>query len=348
MCQYSASDGQANDWHLVHWGQLLASGAGLLCVEATAVTPDGRISPGDLGLYDDACEQALHDKLQRARRQMPPMPVAIQLAHAGRKASSHAPWNGGQLIPAAQGGWTPQAPSAIPHLPGEPPPAALDEAGLEHIRRAFAAAAARADRIGVDAIELHMAHGYLLHEFLSPLANHRADAFGGTLENRMRFPLQVFDAVRAVWPERRPLGVRISGTDWVEGGWDIEQSIELAGVLKARGCDWIDVSSGGVSAQQRIKAEPGYQVPLARAIRRASGLATIAVGLISDPVHADAIIGDGDADLVAIARAFLWNPRWPWHAAAKLGASAVAPCQYYRSLPREAAGAFGDVKIGMR
>jgi len=348
MCQYSAHDGRANDWHLAHWGQLLMSGAGMLCIEATAVTPEGRITAGDLGLYDDATERALADVLQRARALAPPAAVALQIAHAGRKASSQAPWDGGALVPPAEGGWVPVAPSALSHAADEPPPAALDDAGLAGTRDAFAAAARRAVRAGVDAIELHMAHGYLLHQFLSPLANRRDDRYGGTLDNRMRFPLEVFDAVRAAWPAERPLGVRISATDWVDGGWDLAQSIELARALAARGCDWIDVSSGGVSPLQKIKAGPGFQVPFAREIRRATGMTTIAVGLISDAAQAEAIVAEGDADLVAMARAFLWDPRWPWHAAASLGATVRAPRQYARAAPREAAGVFGSPRTGQR
>jgi 2,4-dienoyl-CoA reductase-like NADH-dependent reductase (Old Yellow Enzyme family) len=348
MCQYSSVDGAAGDWHLVHWGQLLLSGAGLVCIEATAVLPEGRITPGDLGLYDDMTERALRNYLHRARALAPSTAVAIQLAHAGRKASSRAPWDGGKLIPIAEGGWAPVAPSAVPHLLDEAPPLALDDAGLVRIREAFERAAERALAIGVDAIELHMAHGYLLHEFLSPISNRRGDRYGGSFDNRARFPLEVFDAVRAKWPAERPLGVRISATDWVEGGWDLAQSIELVRELESRGCDWIDVSSGGVSPQQKIKAEPGIHVPFAREIRRATGLTTIAVGLISVPAHAEAIVARGDADMVAMARAILWNPRWPWHAAAKLGATVPGPRQYYRAVPHEAAGVFGDVRIGQR
>jgi 2,4-dienoyl-CoA reductase-like NADH-dependent reductase (Old Yellow Enzyme family) len=218
MRQYSAVDGCATDWHLVHWGQMLMSGAGLFTIEATAVTADGRITPGCLGLYDDACEAALSRTLDRARRQNPPIAVAMQLAHAGRKGSSNVPWEGGQLIPATDGGWTPVAPSALPHAAHEPPPAALDLQGLAVIREAFVASARRAERAGIDALELHMAHGYQLHEFLSPLANQRTDAYGGTFDRRIAFPLEVFDAVRAAWPQSRPLGVRLSCSDWVDGG----------------------------------------------------------------------------------------------------------------------------------
>jgi 2,4-dienoyl-CoA reductase-like NADH-dependent reductase (Old Yellow Enzyme family) len=333
MCQYSAEQGRANDWHLVHWGQLLQSGAGMFTIEATAVTEDGRITHGCLGLYDDACAAALTERLARAREQAPPMPVAIQLAHAGRKSSSRRPWEGGTPLPIAEGGWVPSAPSPIPVGPGGEMPAELDAAGISRIVDAFAASARRALDAGIDAIELHMAHGYLLHEFLSPLSNHRTDAYGGSFENRIRAPLAVFDAVRAAWPQPRPLGVRVSSVDWVEGGWTLEETIELAKLLKARGCDWIDVSSGGVSSQQKITLGPGYQVPFAREVRAATGMTTMAVGLITDPSHADAIVAAGDADLVALARALLWNPRWPWQAAAALGGKLSGPKPYGRALP---------------
>lgn len=348
MCQYSADEGCATDWHLVHWGQLLQGGAGLTCIEATAVTAQGRISPGDLGLWDNATEQALGQTLARARHQAPPKPVALQLAHAGRKGSSHRPWETGALIPPEQGGWIPVAPSALAHADSEPPPAALDLAGLAATRDAFADAARRAERIGIDALELHMAHGYLLHQFLSPLANVRTDAYGGSFENRIRFPLEVFDAVRARWPEGRPLGVRVSATDWVQGGWTLAETVELARRLAARGCDWIDVSSGGISPRQQIKLGPGYQVPFARDIRRACGMVTMAVGLITAPRQAETIIASGDADLVALARGILWNPHWAWHAAAALGSSVAAPPQYSRSAPREAGAVFGDARIAQR
>ncbi len=349
MCQYSADEGCATDWHLIHWGQLLLSGAGMLTIEATAVTRDGRITPGCLGLYDDACERALGDRLARARRQAPPMAVALQLAHAGRKGSSQRPWEGGALIPPEAGGWTPLAPSAIPHAQGEPAPTALDAAGLARVRAAFVAAAQRAERSGIDALELHLAHGYLLHEFLSPLANRRDDAYGGSFTRRMKFPLEVFDAVRAAWPERRPLGARISATDWMEGGWTLEDSIALAQELKSRGCDWIDVSSAGISPLQKITATgPGIHVPFARAIRSATGITTMAVGLITEPKHAEAIIANGDADLVAMARALLRDPRWPWRAAAELAATVRGAPQYWRALTKENAGIFGDLRAGQR
>jgi len=348
MCQYSAVDGRAVDWHTVHWGQLLQSNAGMFTIEATAVSALGRITYGCLGLYDDACETALGERLAIARSIAPPIPIAIQLAHAGRKGSSQVPWEGGQLIPLDQGGWTPVAPSAIAQLEHEALPAALDLAGIAQIKREFVAAAERASRIGIDAIELHMAHGYLLHEFLSPLSNQRNDAYGGSFDNRVRFPLEVFAAVRNAWPQDKPLGVRVSATDWVEGGWTLEESIELARRLQSAGCDWIDTSSGGVSPRQKIPLGPGYQVHLARAIRKATSMPTMAVGLITDAAQAEAIVAAHDADLVAMARALLWDPRWPWHAAATLGAQVQVPKPYWRSAPREAGNVLAYAKIGMR
>jgi 2,4-dienoyl-CoA reductase-like NADH-dependent reductase (Old Yellow Enzyme family) len=349
MCQYSADNGCATDWHLIHWGQLLLSGAGMMTIEATAVTPEGRITAGCLGLFDDATEKALASTLARARRQAPSMPVAIQLAHAGRKGSSARPWDGGKLVPPAQGGWTPVAPSAVPHAEGETPPAALDAAGLAAVRAAFVAATRRAATVGADAIELHMAHGYLLHEFLSPVANRRVDDYGGSFDNRVRFPLEVFDAVRAAWPADRPLGVKVSATDWVDGGWTPEDSAELARRLKARGCDWLVASSGGVSPAQRLPAPtPGIHVPFAREIRRASGIVTMAVGLITDAEQADGVIAAGDADMVALARAFLRDPRWPWRAATVLGAKVAGVPQYARSLTKEMAAIFGEIRVGQR
>jgi 2,4-dienoyl-CoA reductase-like NADH-dependent reductase (Old Yellow Enzyme family) len=320
----------------------------MFTIEATAVNAEGRISPGDLGLYDDACEEAIARNLARARAQCPPLAVALQLAHAGRKASSRAPWDGGDLILPADGGWTPVAPSAVPHAAHEPAPIALDEAGLAAVRDAFADSARRAERAGIDALELHMAHGYLLHEFLSPIANRRTDRYGGDFESRIRFPLEVFDAARAAWPGNRPLGVRLSCTDWVDGGWTLEQSVEFSRRLVARGVDWIDASSGGVSPHQSIPLGPGYQVRFAGEIKRATGATTIAVGLVTDAEQAASIVAAGDADMIAMARAFLWEPRWAWHAAAVLGASVVPPPQYLRSAPRGASGAFGAAKIAQR
>jgi 2,4-dienoyl-CoA reductase-like NADH-dependent reductase (Old Yellow Enzyme family) len=350
MCQYSAVDGLAGDWHLIHLGQLALSGAALLIVEATAVTPEGRITPGCLGLWSDAHEAALGRVLATVRRYSQ-MPVAIQLAHAGRKASSEVPWRGGALIPPdapGRGGWVPLAPSALPHAEGEAAPRSLDDAGLARIRDGFADAARRAHRLGLAAIELHAAHGYLLHEFLSPVSNQRSDRYGGSLDHRMRYPLEVFDAVRAAVPASMPVGVRLSATDWLEGGWDLEQSVVFARALHARGASFVHVSSGGISPRQQIPLGPGYQVPLAERIRAETGLPAIAVGLITDPEQAEAIVAGGRADLVALARAMLFNPHWPWAAAAKLGGQVQAPPQYWRSQPRGLTQLFGDARTGQR
>lgn len=347
MCQYSAVDGIVQPWHDVHLGQLAIGGAGLLIVEATAVEAIGRITAGCVGLYDDATETALRALLARLRS-VSPMPLALQLGHAGRKASSGRPWEGGQLVPAHAGGWQPVAPSPIPQLEGEPAPRELDAAGLERLREAFVQAARRADRLGFDAIEMHAAHGYLLHEFLSPIANQRTDAWGGSLENRMRFPLEVFAAMRAAWPAHKPMGVRISATDWLDGGWDVASSCALAQALERLGCDWIDVSSGGISPKQRITLAPGYQVPFAAAIREAVSMPVMAVGLITEPRQAEEILTSGKADLIAVARAFLNDPRWAWRAAAELGATVQAPRQYWRCQPADRKGLFGEIRFGAR
>lgn len=332
MCQYSAVDGVPGDWHLVHLGQLAQSGAGLVIVEATGVVPEGRISPGCPGLYDDATEAAFA-RLVRHHHALGHGRIGIQLAHAGRKGSTDLPWQGGGPVPAEAGGWTPEAPSALPYLPEWLVPQALDAAGLDRLRAAFADAARRAVRAGFELIEVHAAHGYLLHEFLSPLSNQRSDAYGGSLENRMRFPLEVFAAVRAAVPEDMPVIVRISASDWVEGGWDLEQSVAFCAALAELGCDLIDVSSGGLDHRQKIVTGPGYQTGFAAEIRARTGLPVIAVGQITDPVQAESILRSGQADAVALARAMLWNPRWPWHAAEALGAQLALPLQYERSAP---------------
>jgi 2,4-dienoyl-CoA reductase-like NADH-dependent reductase (Old Yellow Enzyme family) len=347
MCQYSAVHGEATDWHLMHLGHLALSGAALLIIEATAVEPEARISAGDIGLWSDATEAALAKVLQSVRKYSN-MPIAIQLGHAGRKASSRVPWEGGQLQPVEQGGWWPMAPSATAYSATEPPPRAMTQDDLQRVRQAFASAAQRAHRLGLDAIEIHAAHGYLLHQFLSPLSNERSDEYGGVLENRMRFPLEVFDAVRAAVPASMAVGIRVSGTDWVEGGWDVEQTVAFGQALRARGCDYIHVSSGGLSPLQKIPLGPNYQVPLAERVRRDTGLPTIAVGLITEPEQAENIIVQGQADFVALARGILFDPRWPWHAAAKLGAQVEAPPQYWRSQPRGLSTLFGDVVMGQR
>jgi 2,4-dienoyl-CoA reductase-like NADH-dependent reductase (Old Yellow Enzyme family) len=335
MCQYSAVDGCMTDWHVIHLGHLALSGAALLTIEATAVLPDGRITYGDVGLWDDANEAAIARTLASVRR-WSDMPIAIQLAHAGRKASTELPWKGGvQIAPDRPNGWQTVAPSAIPFLPDERPPVALDRQGLARVRAAFAAAAQRAARLGLDAVQIHCAHGYLLHEFLSPLSNLRDDQYGGSLENRMRFPLEVFDAVRAAFPADRAVTVRVSGTDWADGGWDIEQTIVLAQALEARGCAALHVSSGGLVPYQQIPVGPSYQVPLARAVKTKTRMPVIAVGLITEFEQAEAVVGTGDADMIALARTILYDPRWPWHAAAHFGAQVKAPDQYLRSQPRQ-------------
>lgn len=309
--------------------------------------PQARISPGDLGLWSDANEAALGNVVQAIRKHSD-MAVAIQLGHAGRKASSRVPWEGGHSIPLAEGGWKTCAPSAQPFAEHDEAPVALDQAGLQRVRDAFAAAARRADRLGIDAIEVHSAHGYLLHQFLSPLSNRREDAYGGSLENRLRFPLEIFEVVRANFSAHKPVGVRISATDWVEGGWDIEQSAVYAAELKKRGCAFMDVSSGGLSPLQKIPLGPGYQVPFAARIKRDTGMPTMAVGLITEAEQAEKIIASGEADMVALARGILYDPRWPWHAAEKLGAQVDAPPQYWRSQPRTAKHLFSEVIPGAR
>jgi len=335
MCQYSAVDGRMTDWHLIHLGHLALSSAALLTIEATAVLPEGRITYADVGLWSDETEDAIGRTLESVRH-WSPMPIAIQLAHAGRKASSEVPWKGGgHLAPNHPNGWQTVSASAVPYNEGWHTPSALDAEGLARTRDAFAAAARRAARLGIDAVQLHGAHGYLLHQFLSPLSNRREDEYGGSLENRMRFPLEVFDAVRAAFPAERAVTMRVSGTDWAEGGWDIEQTVVFARVLERRGCAAVHVSSGGLTPHQRIPLGPSYQVPLARAVKQATTMPVVAVGLITEFEQAEAIVGTGDADIVALARAILFDPRWPWHAAAHFGARVRAPNQYLRSQPRQ-------------
>jgi 2,4-dienoyl-CoA reductase-like NADH-dependent reductase (Old Yellow Enzyme family) len=318
MCQYSADNGCATDWHLIHLGGLALSGAGLLLLEASAVNARGRITYADLGLYDGATEAALAGVVASLRRHST-IPIGIQLAHAGRKASTRRPWDGGGAIaPDAANGWLTLGVSDRPFNDGAPSPQR-----------------ASSDDLGLDCVEIHAAHGYLLHQFLSPLSNDRRDDYGGSLDNRMRLTLRVFDAVRAALPSTIALGVRISATDWVDGGWDLTQSLALASALDARGCQFIDVSSGGLSPHQRIPLGAGYQVPFATAIRQAVSMPVIAVGLITEAQQAEAIIADEQADAVALARALLYDPRWPWHAAAALGATVPASPQYLRSQPRE-------------
>ena len=338
MCQYSAQDGCMNDWHLIHLGQLALSGAALLTIEATAVLPEGRITWADVGLWNDATEAAMRRTLEGIRR-WSDMPIGIQLAHAGRKASTEVPWKGGaQIAPGSEHGWQTEAPSAIAFTEGTVASTALDRDGLRRVRDAFAASAVRAARLGIDVVQIHGAHGYLIHQFLSPLSNQRTDEYGGSLQNRMRFPLEIFDAVRAAFPAGKSVTARLSGTDWVAGGWDVEQTVEFAQQLERHGCDVIHVSSGGLHRSQKIPAVPGYQVPLARAVKRAVGVPVVAVGLITSYEHAESIVATGDADMIALARAILYDPRWPWHAAAELGAKVIAPNQYLRAEPQRFKG----------
>lgn len=341
MCQYSSEEGRATEWHAFHWPNLAQSGAALAIIEATAVEARGRISWADLGLWDDTTEAAFAKALAATRRYSS-MPIGVQLAHAGRKASTHRPWDhhGAQIAPDAPHGWQTVSASPVAYSEGQHAPDALDQAGIDAVVAAFADSARRAVRLGLQLIEIHAAHGYLLHQFLSPLSNLRDDAYGGTLENRMRLALQVFDAVKAAVPRSVAVGIRISATDWVDGGWDLAQSLVLAKALDARGCHFIHVSSGGLHPAQRIALTPGYQVPFAEAIKRDVAMPVIAVGLITEPQQAEDILVREQADAIAIARGILYDPRWPWHAAAALGAKiAVAP-QYLRSAPRAYAANF--------
>lgn len=347
MCQYSAREGNPTDWHYVHLGNLALSGAGLLCLEATAVVPGGRITPFDLGLYNDDNNAALQG-LVKTLRTVSPIKLGIQLSHAGRKASSRAPWDGGSLIGIAEGGWQTEGPSALAQRPDEPPPAEMTVADIDRVTAAFVGAARRAEHIGFDIIELHMAHGYLMHQFLSPLSNQRADEYGGSLENRMRMPLEVFQMVRDAVGDRVPVGVRLSASDWVEGGWEIEQSVALCKRLEALGCSYLDISSGGLSPEQKIPVGPGYQVAFAARIKQEVGIPVISVGLITEAAQAEAILQEGKADMIAMARAMLYNPRWPWHAAAELGGSVMAPPQYWRCAPHGSPQIFGNIRTGQR
>ncbi|WP_137169093.1 NADH:flavin oxidoreductase/NADH oxidase [Marinomonas sp. FW-1] len=337
MCQYSAESGHAGSWHRMHYGSLATSGAGLLILEATAVEAIGRISAGDLGLWDDATEAALHSVLSDVRA-WSPIRIGIQLGHAGRKASCHVPWQGGHKLTESEGGWQTVAPSELSFNEQDEAPASLDLAGLERIKQAFVDSALRSVRVGIELIEIHAAHGYLLHQFLSPLSNQRQDQYGGSLENRLRFPLEVFEAVREAVPSSIPVGVRLSATDWVDGGWDVEQSIVFSQQLEQLGCDYLHISSGGLSPLQSIDVKPGYQLPFARDIREQVSIPVIGVGLITEPQQAEDVLKQGDADFVALGRAVLFNPHWPWQAAVALDAQVQAPPQYLRSEPHGSKG----------
>ena len=329
MCQYSSDDGFANDWHFVHLGSRAVGGAGLVVLEATAVLPEGRISPRDLGIWDDRHVEGLARCVRFMADQG--VPAGVQLAHAGRKASTAPPWEGGRVVPADAGGWRPVAPSAVPFREGDPPPHELSVEEIRGVVAAFAAAARRARAAGFRVIELHAAHGYLLHQFLSPLSNRRTDAYGGSFENRVRFTLETVDAVRGAWPDEHPLWVRVSATDWALGGWDVQQTVELARLLAARGVDLVDCSTGGLVGGVKIPVGPGYQVEFAERVRAETGIATGAVGLITRPEQADAIVREGKADVVLLARELLRDPYWPLKAGKALGVRVKWPVQYERA-----------------
>ena len=331
MCQYSSVDGFASDWHLVHLGSRAVGGASTVISEATAIFPEGRISPDDLGIWKDEHIEKLAQITAFIKKQgcVP----GIQLAHAGRKASTAAPWKGRGGVAEDEGGWVPVAPSALPFADHYPMPKAMDTAGIRKIISDFAAAAQRAQRAGFAVAEIHAAHGYLLHQFLSPLSNQRTDDYGGSFENRIRLLLEVIEAVKAVWPRELPLFVRISATDWAPGGWDADDSVRLAGILKAAGVDLIDVSTGGLASHQQIPVGPAYQLPFAARIKRETGILTSTVGLITHAVQAEAILANGDADMVMMARELLRNPYFPLQAAAELGEEVAWPVQYERAKP---------------
>ncbi len=356
MCQYSARDGLMQPWHQTHLGTMALSGAGLLMVEATAVEPRGRITPACVGLFNDSTEDAMRHTIHHVR-QISTMPIGLQLGHAGRKASSDVPWRKGVALLPDEGGWQTVAPSAIAHREAEPVPNELDDSGLAKISESFRLATQRACSIGFDLIEIHMAHGYLMHQFLSPVANQRTDQFGGTLENRMRFPLSVFDEVKnAIAASGRtiPIGVRLSASDWLENvstatdSWTIEQSVVFCQQLQAKGCDFIDVSSAGISPLQEIEIKPGYQVPFAEQLKQSVDIPVTAVGLITDPAHANQIISENKADAVMLGRGFLADPRWPWRAAAALGATLDAPAPYWRCIPSDMPNPFSETTYGTR
>lgn len=329
MCQYSSDDGVPTEWHFVHLGSRAVGGAGLVMVEATAVSPEGRISPADSGIWSDAHVEAF-ERITRFIAEQGAVP-GIQLGHAGRKASTDVPWRGGRAVSDESGGWEPVAPSALSFSDRTRKPRTLSVEDIERIVDDFAAAAKRALAAGFRVVELHGAHGYLMHQFLSPLVNQRTDEYGGSLDNRMRFPLSVARAVREVWPDELPLFVRISGSDWVDGGWDLEQSVELARRLKELGVDLVDCSGGGAVPDARIPVGPGYQVPFAQAVRERAGIATGAVGMITEPAQAEQIVATGQADAVLLARELLRNPYWPLSAAHALGADVQWPPQYQRA-----------------
>lgn len=333
MCQYSAVDGSMTDWHLMHLGSLAISGASMLVIEATGVTPAGRITPYCTGLYSDANEAAMK-RVTDYVRSVSPIFLGVQVGHAGRKASTHRPWQGHGFLKPEEGAWQTLAPSAVPLAAGWPAPQAMSRTDMQQLTQAFVQAAQRAARIGLDFIEIHSTHGYLLSEFLSPLSNKRTDEYGGSLENRMRFPLEVFRAVRDAFPAERPVGAKISGTDFADGGWTPDDAVAYARGLKSEGCAYVTVSGGGVVLDAKIPVGPGYQLPFAERVKKETGIITGAVGMITDPQQAEAIIANGQADFISLARAMLFNPRWPQHAAVTLESEAKYPPQYQRAAPQ--------------
>jgi 2,4-dienoyl-CoA reductase-like NADH-dependent reductase (Old Yellow Enzyme family) len=333
MCQYSADDGVGTDWHTTHLGMLANSGAGMLVIEATHVERRGRITHGCLGLYSDDCESMLQRVVAHCHR-IGTAKMCIQLAHAGRKASSQRPWEGAKALSEEEDPWQTIGPSALPFGPGWHTPKAMTEDDMAKVNKAFTDAAKRSLRIGFDAIELHFAHGYLLHSFVSPLSNKRNDQYGGSFEGRMRFPMEVVKSVRAAVPREVPLGARITGTDWVDGGLNGDDAVAMAKMLKDAGLDYIDVSSGNITPDSRWPSDAGFNVPIAERVRREAGIATRVVGMIAGAKQADDIVASGKADMVAMARAFLDDPHWGWHAAAALGAEVARPPQYARSAPK--------------
>jgi 2,4-dienoyl-CoA reductase-like NADH-dependent reductase (Old Yellow Enzyme family) len=334
MCQYNSDDGSASDWHLMHLGSFSLGCAGLVICEMTDVTPIGRITPRCAGMWSDENEAALK-RVHDFCRTYGVAKLGVQLAHAGRKGPTTPPAAGGKpILTQEEGGWTPEAPSALPYDTGWPVPHAMTKDDIKRCIGEFVASTKRVERIGFDLIELHGAHGYLLHQFMSPLSNKRSDEYGGSLENRIRFPLEVFRAVRAAWPQQKPLGIRLSATDWVDGGWTLEETLVLAKELKKLGCDYIDVSSGGLDPRQKIPLAPGYQVPFADRVKRETGLATMTVGLIAGYRQAEDIVASGKSDMICIARGAMWDPRWAWHAAEELGAETPYAPKMMRCHPK--------------
>jgi 2,4-dienoyl-CoA reductase-like NADH-dependent reductase (Old Yellow Enzyme family) len=339
MCQYIAENGCMHDWHLMHLGQFAVSGAGLVITEMTSVEPEGRIGPYCVGLYSDECEIAMRHVVAFCRK-FGGAKLGIQLAHAGRKSSVLPPWQGRQSVPVSEGGWHPVGPSPIPVLAQQPPPRELSRDNIDGLIGKFVAATNRAERLGFDLIELHGAHGYLIHQFLSPISNQRVDEYGGSLENRMRFPLELFRAMRMAWPSQKPMGMKVSARDWCRGGWSMDDTLEFCRRLRDLGCDFVVVSSGGIVWNEEIPTAPGFQVEFAEQIRRDVGISVTAIGLLTEARQAENIVSSGAADMVALARGMLWDPRWSWHAANALGGNCFMLNQYTRARPQLAHDTF--------